>query len=130
VNSKGLMSKAWATFNTLQLITSLPLLQLDMPENVLTFQKEFEKIVNLEVIPKETVLYYLFGEEYTNLIDETEGLNADYALELAGIDKENTLKNVSMLALAISVALIVILLLVVCRRPIEAKAHPTCKKGC
>jgi len=57
------MSKTWAMFNTLQLITALPLFVIKPPANVQTFQTEFQKIVNLQIIPKETLMRWFFGED-------------------------------------------------------------------
>jgi len=121
------MSKTWAMFNTLQLITALPLLVIKVPANVAAFQTEFQKVVNLQIIPKETLKKWLFaGDEVT---EKTQaGASTEAGWEAADIDTESLLPNVLLLVLSLIVAVLLIAVLVLMRKHLEAKCHPSVKK--
>jgi hypothetical protein len=51
----GTLQMMWNIFNTLQLITALPLLNVSPPGNVISVQESFDKIVNFEMIEKDTI---------------------------------------------------------------------------
>ena len=51
----------WNIFNTLQLLTSLELLQVAMPANLKVLQKTIQDTVNFTVIPKD-LLYEKIAE--------------------------------------------------------------------
>jgi len=118
------MSKLWAIFNTLQLISCLPLLNLKFPANVMTVQTEYQKILNLEIIPKETVYGWFFGS-----FEKTAptGEQADAALSEAGISS-NVLLNVALISLTVVVGLTLIVMLMLIKFPCWSKCHPTFKK--
>jgi len=40
----------------------MPLMALNLPSNVQAIYDEFDKIANLEIIPKDKVFEYFFGE--------------------------------------------------------------------
>ena len=52
---KGVMSKLWLWVNMMQLYNSLVILPVDMPLNVMMVQEEYNDMINMNVIPKETV---------------------------------------------------------------------------
>ena len=52
---KGVMSKLWLWVNMMQLYNSLTILPVDMPLNVMMVQEEYNDMINMNVIPKETV---------------------------------------------------------------------------
>ena len=53
---KGLMFRTlWFWISTMQLQNALSLCSVNMPENVLTVQTQFNDIINLQFIPKELI---------------------------------------------------------------------------
>ena len=63
VGLKGILSKLWAMLNTIQLIHALSMIQVSVPSNVLTVQKESYAIINFQPIDKDLVYTIIFGEE-------------------------------------------------------------------
>lgn len=75
----GVMSFLWNIFNTMQIITSLPLLKVKLPANVDQLHKIVLGIANFEVIDKKTI--------YKDYAVKLLGLN-DPDLQMAK-DQEN-----------------------------------------
>ena len=68
----------WPTFSMLQIVVCLPLLNLETPANVMIVQEEFRKIIYLEVVDKEKVYTWVFGESDESV--GTEEQEADVRL--------------------------------------------------
>ena len=102
---KAAMSKVWAIFNTLQILTLMPLMAITLPGNVQMIYDEFDKIANLEFIPKDKIYEFIFGEPPAK-VSNTQ--LKDLALEKAGIHKDNLLKSIFLVVVAfISMVLLI-----------------------
>lgn len=73
---KGVMSKLWLWVNMMQLYNSLTILPVDMPLNVMMVQEEYNDMINMNVIPKETVNdiieFLYFWKEPEDPLDEVQ----------------------------------------------------------
>ena len=49
----GTLSQLWNIFNTMQLLTALPLLDINTPSNIIELSKKFEEIANFKIVEKE-----------------------------------------------------------------------------
>ena len=49
----GTLSQLWNVFNTLQLLTALPLFAINTPGNVLAMNSQFSQIANFKIVEKE-----------------------------------------------------------------------------
>ena len=101
----GVMSQLWNIFNTLQIIMALPLLAVLMPANVLLVMDALNQIVNFSVVDKEIInskiVEPLFGDEEQ--------------------EKSSLINMIQILVLA-SVATLIILLFLICKRTV----YPRC----
>lgn len=50
---RGAMSQMWNIFNTMQLLTAIPLFAINTPSNVLFLNEEINKISNFQIVKKE-----------------------------------------------------------------------------
>jgi len=108
---KTAMSKVWYVFNTFQILTLMPIMDLNLPANVQVVYDEFSKITHLEFIPKDRIYEYLFGESET----EVDGaFIKDHILAKAGFSKDNMGKNIFLIVLSlIFLALLIGLVLLI-----------------
>ena len=49
----GTLSQLWNIFNTLQLLTALPLFAIKTPGNVIAMNKKFSEVANFKIVEKE-----------------------------------------------------------------------------
>lgn len=63
----GTLSQLWNIFNTMQLLTSLPMFSVKTPGNVITMNENFNEIANFKIVEKEQlydwVVVPIFGTE-------------------------------------------------------------------
>ena len=55
----GALSLMWNIFNTLQLVTQLPKLNVRPPVNILAVYDSFDELANFQIFPKETLQNWL-----------------------------------------------------------------------
>jgi len=108
---KTAMSKVWSIFNTLQLITLLNLMALNLPSNVLAFHDHVNQIVNLNLELKEKVYGYIFGEQSSEVV---EAQIKDQMLDKLNFSKDNFFESTFLIAvvlipLALLIGLLVLL---------------------
>jgi len=89
----------------------MPLMALSLPGNVQMIYDEFDKIANLDFLPKDEIYEYLFGKP---LPEVSHGDIKDYMLKKAGFSKDDLFKSiflvvVAFVALAFIIGLIVLL---------------------
>ena len=108
---KAAMSRVWSVFNTLQILTLMPIMSLSLPANVQVIYEEFRKVVHMEFIPKEKIFEFFFGESMTQI----DGADIkDYILAKAGFSKDNLTTNIFLAGLLlISLALLIGLVLLI-----------------
>jgi hypothetical protein len=63
IGLKSIMSKLWAMLNTFQLIHALSIIQVSVPSNVITTQKQSFAIINFQPIDKDLIYSLIFGED-------------------------------------------------------------------
>lgn len=51
----GVMSQLWNIFNTLQIIMALPMLQVQIPGNIVLVQEMLLSIINFQIVSKEQI---------------------------------------------------------------------------
>ena len=49
----GTLSQLWNIFNTMQLLTALPMFAINTPGNVITMNERFSEIANFKIVEKE-----------------------------------------------------------------------------
>ena len=49
----GTLSQLWNIFNTMQLITALPMFAINTPGNIITMNTKFAEISNFKIVEKE-----------------------------------------------------------------------------
>ena len=63
----GTLSQLWNIFNTMQLLTALPMFAINTPGNVLTINDKFSEISNFKIVEKEQLYDWIvvpvFGTE-------------------------------------------------------------------
>ena len=104
------MSKVWAIFNTLQILTLMSLMAINMPSNVQIMYNEFDKIANLESLPKDKIYEFIFGEPPVTV---SKAELKDLVLEKAGFSKDNLFKSIFLIAVAFIVLVLLICLVII-----------------
>jgi hypothetical protein len=57
----------WGMINMMQVITNMPILAISMPSNAQYYLSLFTNIINLKIIPTDTILDYIIGaNDYVN----------------------------------------------------------------
>lgn len=63
----GTLSQLWNIFNTMQLLTSLPMFSIKTPGNVISLNERFNEIANFKIVEKEYLYDWIvvpvFGTE-------------------------------------------------------------------
>ena len=49
----GTLSQLWNIFNTMQLLTALPLFEINTPGNIIELNKNFSEVANFKIVEKE-----------------------------------------------------------------------------
>ena len=105
---KSAMNRVWSSFNTLQLLTLLPLMTINFPTNVAMVFEQVEEIVHVKFIPKDKIFAFFFGE---SVKDASSAEIKDLVLEKAGFSKENLFASVFMVAFGLAFTSIMIALI-------------------
>jgi len=121
------MSMIWNIFNTLQIITNFPLLQVLMPANVMLVQSHYQSIVNMELVPKEALYEFIFGEK---LEDKKDFFALSYknTFEAAGFGS-SILITVAFSLFSVLVLLLIIVLMCLIRCTLWHKMPDIVKTG-
>ena len=154
IGLKGIMKKLWAMLNTLQLINALSLMNVSVPANVITVQKESNSIINFQPIDKDLVYGIIFGEQEDGtaddiqseapqvgrlLGDEAEGEDpqveapfgiSNAMLENFEMDTDSILKGMLILGLCLVVAAVLIVVIYVCTKKCMHCCSPKIRKLC
>jgi len=122
---KAAMSKVWAIFNTLQILTLMPLMAITLPGNVQKMYSEFDKIANLEFIPKDKIYEFIFGEPPVKV---GNAQLKDLVLEKAGFSKDDLLKSIFLVVVAFITMALLIVLIVFINKKYFHRFHEKVKK--
>ena len=100
------LSLLWNLINVLQMLLTLPLVDVSYPQNALTFNKQFLMIANFEIIPIEKFL--------TNLIKFGPLMPFSQTFNEFGIDNYNIILNLgfSLIILIVSIFVLPLLFLI------------------
>jgi len=88
----------------------MPLMALSLPSNVQAIYDEFDKIANLDFIPKDEIFAYFFGEQAES---DSGASMKDQVLAKAGFSKDNLLKSIFLVVAALFVFGVLIALVIV-----------------
>lgn len=107
----------WGTFQTLQVIIAMPLLQVLVPANVTLIFKGFNDIVNLQIVDPNLVKQWTLStiSNARNYTDEFFGLqnSTQNATRLLQDDNDVT-SNFILIGLGLAILIVLVLLTVLC----------------
>ena len=103
------MNGIWPLYSSLQIMSVYLLYLVKVPSNVILLSEQYNKIINMEFVPKEKVFEYIFRknpELLGVLMKKGNSTMSDYATKSLGVGNPNMIVNISLI-----VATIVVLVL-------------------
>ena len=73
---RGAMSQMWNIFNTMQLLTAIPLFAINAPSNVIFLNEEINKIANFEIVKKEQLYDWVVVPVFDTKTSEQKKIDA------------------------------------------------------
>jgi len=91
---RGAMSQMWNIFNTMQLLTAIPLFGINTPSNVLFLNEEINKISNFQIIKKEQLYDWVIVPIFNTSTSEEKQIEAGVIVEAKDADIDQLEKEI------------------------------------